>query len=98
VLPDGIFSNQKSKLGSILEVLEMKDVGIFGAILSILRANGIFSGRLVHFVVIWAFPVLVCCTEKNLATLTLNAPLGRGSGSININVTSRVVRRFGGRE
>jgi hypothetical protein len=28
-LPDGIFSNQKSKFGSILEGLEMEDVGIF---------------------------------------------------------------------
>jgi hypothetical protein len=29
VLPDGIFSNQKSKLGKILEGLAMKVVGIF---------------------------------------------------------------------
>jgi hypothetical protein len=40
------------------------------AISSIVRPNVIFCGRLVHFVVIWyIFPVLVCCTEKNLATL-----------------------------
>jgi hypothetical protein len=42
----------------------MEDVGIFIAILSSLRPNGIFYG---HFVYI--FPVLVCYTEKNLATL-----------------------------
>jgi hypothetical protein len=40
------------------------------AVVSILRPNGILYGHLVNFVVIWKFfPVLVCCTEKNLATL-----------------------------
>jgi hypothetical protein len=34
VLPDGIFSNQKSKFGQILEGLAMEDVGIFMATLS----------------------------------------------------------------
>jgi hypothetical protein len=29
VLPDGIFSNQKSKLGKILEVLAVEDVWYF---------------------------------------------------------------------
>jgi hypothetical protein len=28
-LPDGLFSNQRSKFGLILEVLAMEDVGIF---------------------------------------------------------------------
>jgi hypothetical protein len=36
-----------------LEGLEMEDVGIFTAILSIIRPNGIFYDVLVHFVVIW---------------------------------------------
>jgi hypothetical protein len=41
----------------------------FMAILSTLRINGIFYGHLVHFVVTWyIFSILVCCTEKNLAT------------------------------
>jgi hypothetical protein len=39
---------------------------IVRAILSILRTKGKFYGHLVHFVVSY---VLVCCTEKNLATL-----------------------------
>jgi hypothetical protein len=31
---------------------------------------GLFCGRLVHFMFIWyIFPVLVCCTKKNLAAL-----------------------------
>jgi hypothetical protein len=31
---------------------------------------GIFYGHLAYFVAIWyIFPVLVCCTKKNLATL-----------------------------
>jgi hypothetical protein len=39
-------------------------------ILSIILPNGIFYGHLVHFVVIWyIFPVLIYCTDKNLATL-----------------------------
>jgi hypothetical protein len=37
-LPDGLFSNQKSKFGKILEGLAMEDVGIF-------------YGHLVHFIV-----------------------------------------------
>jgi hypothetical protein len=41
-LPDGIFSNQGSKVGQILEGLAMKDVGIFMAIWSILRPSGVF--------------------------------------------------------
>jgi hypothetical protein len=58
-LPDGIFSNQTSQFGYILEGLAMEDVGIF-------------YGTLVYFVTIsfnlWLFgiffPVLVCCTKK----------------------------------
>jgi hypothetical protein len=76
VLPDGIFSNQKFQFGLILEGLAMEDVGICMTILSILRSTyilwpfGTFCDNLVHFVIIWyIFPVLVCCTEKNLATL-----------------------------
>jgi hypothetical protein len=69
-LPDGMhISNQKSQFGSILEALAVEDVGTF-------------YGHLVHFTFIryslWPFgvyilciffPVLVCCTKKNLATL-----------------------------
>jgi hypothetical protein len=54
----------------------MEDVGIFMAILSNIRPNGIFLGHLVHFVVIWfIFPVLVSCGEKNLATQLQSAAL-----------------------
>jgi hypothetical protein len=35
-LPDGIFSNQKSQFGKLLEGLAMEDVGIFIAIWYIL--------------------------------------------------------------
>jgi hypothetical protein len=44
VLPEGIFSNQKSQCGQILQGLAMKDVCIFMAVLSILRTNGLFCG------------------------------------------------------
>jgi hypothetical protein len=39
-LPDGVFSNQKSKFGKILDGLAMEEVGIF-------------YGHLVYFMVIW---------------------------------------------
>jgi hypothetical protein len=40
------------------------------AIWSILRLFGVSCDHLVYFTVIWyIFPVLVCCTKKNLATL-----------------------------
>jgi hypothetical protein len=60
-----------------LEGLAKEDVGIFyghlvyfTAIRNILRTYGIFYGHIIYFVAIWyIFPVLVCCTKKNLATL-----------------------------
>jgi hypothetical protein len=64
-LPDGLFSNQKFKVGKILEGLAIEDDGM-----DILRSFVIFYGLLVKFMVIWyIFPVLVSCTKKNLATL-----------------------------
>jgi hypothetical protein len=52
-LPDGLFSNQKSKLGYILEGLALEDVGIFWSTLLsfvtyILRTFGIIRGNLVY--------------------------------------------------
>jgi hypothetical protein len=48
-LPDGLFSNQKSKFGYILKGLAMED-------------DGIFYGHLVHFTVfcyiLWAFGIV----------------------------------------
>jgi hypothetical protein len=50
----------------------MKDVGKFYGLWSILWTFGINFGHVVYFVVNWCiFPFLVCCTEKNLATLIL---------------------------
>jgi hypothetical protein len=55
-LPDGLFSNQKSKFGKILEGLAMEDVGIFYGHLVhfmvfcyILLTLGIVRGNLVYF-------------------------------------------------
>jgi hypothetical protein len=55
-LSDGLFSNQKSKFGKILEGLEMQDVGIFYGHLVhftvfcyILLTFGIVCGNLVYF-------------------------------------------------
>jgi hypothetical protein len=83
-LPDGVFSNQKYKLGFILKGLGMQNVGIFyghleycSAIWNIVRPFGILLGHLVffmaflvYFVAFWyIFIVLVWRTKKNLATL-----------------------------
>jgi hypothetical protein len=55
-LPDGLFSNQKSQFGYILEGLAMKNVGIFydhlvyfTAIRNTLWPFGIVCGNLVYF-------------------------------------------------
>jgi hypothetical protein len=68
-MPDGVFSNQKSKFWEILG-LAMEDVvyfmdtwSVFMAIWYILWTFGIFCGNLVYFP-----RMLVCCTKKNLAT------------------------------
>jgi hypothetical protein len=66
-LPDGTFSNQKSKFWSILEGLAMEDVGIIYGHLIFFVAIEYFYIYLEHF------PVLVCCIKKNLATLKLVA-------------------------
>jgi hypothetical protein len=53
-----------------LDVLQWKVLVYFVAIRSIFPPFVIFYGHLVCFVVIcYIFPFLVCCTEKNLATL-----------------------------
>jgi hypothetical protein len=47
-LPDGIFSNQKSQFGEILEALGIEKVGIYStAIWYILRPFGKFYGHLI---------------------------------------------------
>jgi hypothetical protein len=69
-LPDGLFSNQKSKFGKFLEGLAMEDVGIFYRHLVhftvfcyILLTFGTVLGNLVYFSALVFFP------KKNLATL-----------------------------
>jgi hypothetical protein len=53
-LPDGIFSNQKSQFGSILECLAMKDVGIIYC-------------HLVYFMaiwyILWPFGICIFCSH-----------------------------------
>jgi hypothetical protein len=75
VLPYGIFSNQKTKVGQFLR----EDIGI-----GILLPFGLFYSHWVYFMDIWCtlwqfgticgnfginIPLLVCCPKKNLATL-----------------------------
>jgi hypothetical protein len=60
-------------------------------------------GQMVYFMAIWYlwlsfgtyFPVLVCCTEKNLATLTPNRPLGNELKTVLKTVLSLVAQISG---
>jgi hypothetical protein len=76
-LPDGIFSNQKSKFGYFLRVLQWKMLYFYGhlfyftAIWQTLWTFGTVCGNLVYSLPFW-----VCCTKKNLATLS--GPLKTG--------------------
>jgi hypothetical protein len=63
------FQAKNPNLGKVCKVLQWKTLVFSMANLSILRPNGIFYGRWVHFVVIWhILPVLDWVAEKNLAT------------------------------
>jgi hypothetical protein len=72
-LPDGLFLNQKSRFVYILEGFKMENVEIFYGQLEYLRTLVKFCDRLVHFVLIWyiLLPVLISCTKKYLAILSL---------------------------
>jgi hypothetical protein len=71
-MPDGIFFETKNpSLGKFRKVSQWKMLEYFMYIWSILRPLDIFLYILWQFGIF--FPVLVCCTEKNLATL-LNEP------------------------
>jgi hypothetical protein len=72
-LPDGIFLNQKSKFGKILEGFAMEDVGVFyghlvhfTAFCYILLTFGIVCGNLVHI-----FP-FVCFVPRKILQPCLN--------------------------
>jgi hypothetical protein len=75
----------------------MEDVGTFydhlvyfAAICYTLWPFGIFCGNLVYFMVIWyIFPVLVCCTKKNLATLVRCGTTKKEKTRKGLSVTSK---------
>jgi hypothetical protein len=54
-LPDGIFSNQKSQFGQILEGLEMENVGIFYGYLENITAIWYILWPFGKLVIIWYF-------------------------------------------
>jgi hypothetical protein len=63
-LPDGVFSNQKSQVGKILGVQQWK----------VYFTNSHLEYFVAIIMVIWyVFSVLVCCTKKNLAALTMKS-------------------------
>jgi ATP-dependent Zn protease len=77
----------------------IENLGIFYEHLIYFTAIGNIFGHLVYFMVIWYIfsPVLVCCTEKNLATLTQTAKTfrfrkERDKKVLEITVTFRNVR------
>jgi hypothetical protein len=74
--PDGIISNRKYQFGLYLEGLAMENVGIFNGPFVFFTAFGYFCGHLVKSMVIWhipIIPILVLCTNKNLAILAETA-------------------------
>jgi hypothetical protein len=69
-LPDGLFSKQKSKFGSILEGFGIERVGIFFGHLEYITAIWYVLWPFGNLFAIWCIsPVLVYYVEKNLATL-----------------------------
>jgi hypothetical protein len=52
-LPDGIFSNPKSQVGSILEGLAIEDAGVFYGLLVNFPAIWYILGHFCKFMVIW---------------------------------------------
>jgi hypothetical protein len=65
-LPDGMFDCTELQFGNISEVPGMEHVGKFYCHFVCLWPLVSFCSHLVHYIV---FPVFVCCTKKNLATL-----------------------------
>jgi hypothetical protein len=67
------FQTKDSRFGEIFEGIAMDDVGKFYGHFVYFTAiwyRYIFYSHVVHFMAIWyIFPVLVCCTKENLATL-----------------------------
>jgi hypothetical protein len=81
-LPDGIFADQKYQFLYIFEAQGMENFGICYTLwYSSGRLVYTLYGYLVDFVVICCvgpyFPILVCCTKKNLATLMEIGRLGQ---------------------
>jgi hypothetical protein len=63
------FQTKNANLGKFWRVLQWNMFGTFYGHLVFLEPLGIFNGNFVDFMVLWfIFPVLVCCTKKNLAT------------------------------
>jgi hypothetical protein len=84
------FQTKNPNLGKFWRVLQWKMFVYFMSIWSILLPFGIFYTNLVHFLVIWyIFPVLVCGSKKNLATLYCNS-----SPTLFRTVISRVAKWF----
>jgi hypothetical protein len=64
------FQTKNPNLGKFWRDLQSKILVYVTVIWHILRPFGIFCGHLAYLMVIWyIFPILVCCTKKNLATL-----------------------------
>jgi hypothetical protein len=78
------FQTKNPDLGTFLRVLQLEMLVYYLAVWSILRLFGMFLGHLVYFMIFWyIFPVLVCFTKKNLATLLGSAILVFASGTVD---------------
>jgi hypothetical protein len=61
------FQTKNPNLDKFWRVLQWLMLEYFMTVWSILRPLEIFDGHLEYFIIF--FPVLVCCTKRNLATL-----------------------------
>jgi hypothetical protein len=86
------FHTQNPTLGKFWRVLERKLWHTY------LWPFLIFYAHLVYFVVLWfIFPVLLCCTKKDLATLVLSKRNARWSNGVDFMNLHFVLYLWGGR-
>jgi hypothetical protein len=90
-LPDGIFSNQKSQFGQILEGIGFENVDIFNGHLVCFTDNWDFYDiHLVHFVFVrYIFSSFGIMYQENLATLS-----GTGSCLCNQSISSKLTSTY----
>jgi hypothetical protein len=91
------FQTKTPNLGKLWSALQKKILLNFMALWSILLPFRIFYGPLVYFVVtfgMYVFPVLVCRTTKNLATLNFSLKKIRPLISFRVTFNSAAIKKL----